>query len=220
VATEKRHAQVYLFGGAVDQHPDAGDIAAGFFHRLHDLAHRAPRRKNVVDYKYPLAGFDAEAATERPAPGIVFLGEDAAHAELDARSPESLVKLNKRAFNVLGCGFRFLQMLSSIGLLAVVPGWVGRLWFNPIPEEILLSVVLDDPSTPMEFLNGFKARYPGLCSQLWATALNNGYILDTSSPPAPTNVYSTTHPIGVPEGDPTAQCLDDEVIGETGQHHG
>jgi pimeloyl-ACP methyl ester carboxylesterase len=60
---------------------------------------------------------------------------DSAHSEMDVRSPESLVKLNKRAFTVMGCGFRFLQMLCSIGLLALVPDWVSRIWFNPIPEE-------------------------------------------------------------------------------------
>jgi pimeloyl-ACP methyl ester carboxylesterase len=64
--------------------------------------------------------------------GMVLV--DSAHPELDVRTPQSLIKLNKRAFTAMGCGFRFLQLLQSIGLLALVPNLVDRLWFSPSPR--------------------------------------------------------------------------------------
>jgi pimeloyl-ACP methyl ester carboxylesterase len=65
--------------------------------------------------------------------GMVLV--DAAHEDLDVRPPESLVKMGKRANVLMGCGFYFLQILNSIGLLALVPDMVSRMWFSPMPEE-------------------------------------------------------------------------------------
>jgi pimeloyl-ACP methyl ester carboxylesterase len=64
--------------------------------------------------------------------GMVLV--DAAHEDLDVRPPESLVKMNKRAMQLVGCSFPFLQMMSSFGLLALVPDAVGRVWPSPVPE--------------------------------------------------------------------------------------
>jgi pimeloyl-ACP methyl ester carboxylesterase len=77
--------------------------------------------------------------------GMVLV--DSAHAELDVRAPESLIKMNKRAFRIMGWGFRFLQMLNAIGLLALIPDGVDRMWFNPIPKgsrETFIGVVCSD----------------------------------------------------------------------------
>jgi pimeloyl-ACP methyl ester carboxylesterase len=65
--------------------------------------------------------------------GMVLV--DAAHMELDVRPPESIVKMGKRANVLMGCGFYFFQILNSIGLLALVPDMVSRMWFGPIPKE-------------------------------------------------------------------------------------
>ncbi len=35
---------------------------------------------------------------------------------------------------LMGCGFWFLQMLNSIGLLALAPDIVDRMWFGSIPK--------------------------------------------------------------------------------------
>lgn len=70
-------------------------------------------------------------------------------------------------------------------------------------DEIFEVAATDDPNDPMEFMQAFLARYNGVTSQLWATAKNNGYDLDNTPPPVPTGLYSTSHPVNVPEGDQT-----------------
>jgi pimeloyl-ACP methyl ester carboxylesterase len=64
--------------------------------------------------------------------GMVLV--DAGHENLDVRPPESLTKTNKRAMQLAGCSFPLFQMMSSIGLSALVPDAVGRVWPSPIPE--------------------------------------------------------------------------------------
>jgi pimeloyl-ACP methyl ester carboxylesterase len=59
---------------------------------------------------------------------------DAGHEDLDVRPPESLVKMNKRAMQLMGCAFPIFQMMSSLGLMALIPGGVDRMWPTPIPE--------------------------------------------------------------------------------------
>ncbi len=60
-------------------------------------------------------------------------------------------------------------------------------------DEILTVIDLDHPTTPMEFLNAFKARYPGFKEQLWETAANCGYSIDNSAPLAVTGLTSPSH---------------------------
>ena len=60
-------------------------------------------------------------------------------------------------------------------------------------NEILTVIDLDHPTTPMEFLNAFKTRYPGYKEQLWETAANCGYSIDTSAPLAVTGLTSPSH---------------------------
>jgi pimeloyl-ACP methyl ester carboxylesterase len=64
--------------------------------------------------------------------GLVLV--DAAHEDMDVRPPESLTKMNKRAMQLVGCSFPLFQMMSSLGLSALVPDAVGRVWPSPIPE--------------------------------------------------------------------------------------
>jgi pimeloyl-ACP methyl ester carboxylesterase len=60
---------------------------------------------------------------------------DAAHEDLDVRPPASLTKMNKRAMQLVGCFFPLFQMMSSMGLFALTPDTVGRVWPSPIPER-------------------------------------------------------------------------------------
>jgi pimeloyl-ACP methyl ester carboxylesterase len=91
---------------------------------------------------YVLVGHSAGAmymmlfAKAHPEDVVGMVLVDAAHPDLDVRPPESVVKLGRRGSTVMGCSLRFLQMLSSIGLLALVPDTVSRLWFGPIPEGV------------------------------------------------------------------------------------
>ena len=64
--------------------------------------------------------------------GIVLV--DAAHEDMDVRPPESLTKLNKRAMKLMGCAFPIFELTSSLGLMALIPGGVDRMWPAPIPE--------------------------------------------------------------------------------------
>ena len=64
--------------------------------------------------------------------GMVLV--DAAHEDLDVRPPESLTKMNKRAMQRVGCFFPLFQLMSSIGLMALIPNAVGRVWPSPIPD--------------------------------------------------------------------------------------
>lgn len=59
--------------------------------------------------------------------------------------------------------------------------------------EILSVVDLDAPTTPMQFLNSFRARYPAYKEPLWETAANCGYQMDTANPLAVTGLTSTSH---------------------------
>ncbi len=46
----------------------------------------------------------------------------------------------------------------------------------------------DRPLSPVDFLNEFKARFPQYTEQLWETAKDDGYDLDTQGPGAPLNL--------------------------------
>ena len=70
-------------------------------------------------------------------------------------------------------------------------------------DEVIACVDLDQPVTAMEFLNAFKARYPGYREGLWATARNCNYEIDTTAPPAVTSLHSTSHTVSVSSADPT-----------------
>lgn len=61
---------------------------------------------------------------------------DAAHEKLGVRPSEPVLKMGKRTNVLLGCDFRFLQTLDSIGLLALAPNKVSRMRFGSIPEEV------------------------------------------------------------------------------------
>jgi len=79
-------------------------------------------------------------------------------------------------------------------------------------DEILATLENDLPEDVNEFLAAFKSNYPWVGSQLWATALNNGYQIDTTNPPAPTNTYSSTHQMGIPNGDSTPEFFWDVPV--------
>ncbi len=67
---------------------------------------------------------------------------------------------------------------------------------------ILTVADLDAPTTPMGFLNSFKARYPWLNEPLWQTAKNCGYEIDTANPSYATSI-SSSHALFSSSADPT-----------------
>lgn len=104
---------------------------------LHTLLARAGMEPPYVLVGHSAGGLYARIyAQEHPGEVVGMVLVDAAHEELDVRSPESLVKMNERAYKVMGCAFRFLQMLGSVGLLALIPDTVGRVWSGSMPDEI------------------------------------------------------------------------------------
>ncbi|MDP6670111.1 MAG: FlgD immunoglobulin-like domain containing protein, partial [Candidatus Krumholzibacteria bacterium] len=66
--------------------------------------------------------------------------------------------------------------------------------------DIADSVNPDDTS---DFIWGFKAAYPNIAENLWETAMENDYDLDTANPSAPTNMSSSSHPVGTDSPDAT-----------------
>jgi len=84
----------------------------------------------------------------------------------------------------------------------VYGSWTDRLAMGT--NEIFDVMDLDQPTTPMGFLNAFKARYPSTVANLWETARNCGYQIDTANPAAPTNLTSS-HSTSGDSPDPTIQ---------------
>lgn len=85
---------------------------------------------------------------------------------------------------------------------------------GPIPAQDRLSTgaklvldlgLVDDPSTPQEFLDTFLAVYPNSRKALWATAWNNGYDIDDDLPNLVTDLASPTHPTLQSSPDNTAE---------------
>ena len=70
-------------------------------------------------------------------------------------------------------------------------------------NEIYTTVDNDNPVSPMDFLSRFKARYPTTKEDLWETAKNCGYEIDTAAPAAPTNLTSPSHSTSGDSPDPT-----------------
>lgn len=80
-------------------------------------------------------------------------------------------------------------------------GWKDRLTLGTGP---IWDVVWGDaPLTPRDFLDGFLARNLSLRRDVWETARNNGYEIDTQPPPLPFVFSSTSHVPGVPSTDGT-----------------
>jgi pimeloyl-ACP methyl ester carboxylesterase len=65
--------------------------------------------------------------------GLVLV--DSAHEEQDLRPPESMVKQGRISHRVAAGLFGFFRMVNSMGLLALMPGTVSKLWFGAIPDE-------------------------------------------------------------------------------------
>jgi len=65
-------------------------------------------------------------------------------------------------------------------------------------DEIITVLDVDSPRNSRSFLNAFVNRYPQHRYALWETAMNNRWNLDASPPGAPSNVTSSSHPIGTP----------------------
>jgi hypothetical protein len=62
-------------------------------------------------------------------------------------------------------------------------------------DEILACIDLDQPTTPAQFLNAFRNRFPQYTEGLWQTARNNNYDIcnDGVGPAGVTNLTSTSH---------------------------
>lgn len=122
--------------------------ASNIVEELHTLLTRADLEPPYVLVGHSAGGLYARLYNQKypgEVAGMVLV--DAAHEELDVRPPESLVKMGKRGHRLMGCGFWFLQMLNSIGLLALFPDQVNRLWFGSIPEkarETYIGIVCSD----------------------------------------------------------------------------
>ncbi len=63
---------------------------------------------------------------------------------------------------------------------------------------ILTVVAVDRPTTPLGFLQAYRGRYPAVREQLWATAKNSGYELDTLPPGVVGDLASSHEPGGLP----------------------
>jgi len=70
-------------------------------------------------------------------------------------------------------------------------------------DEIYVVADYDTPVSPMDFLDNFKTRYPSYREDLWETARNCGYEIDTAIPAAPTNLTSPSHSTTGDSPDPT-----------------
>lgn len=72
-------------------------------------------------------------------------------------------------------------------------------------DEIFNVVDFDEPTTPIDFLHAFKARYPGHRENLWETARNSGYEIDELAPLTVTNLTSPSHNTSGDSPDPTIE---------------
>lgn len=111
-------------------------IASNVVEELHTLLTRANVKPPYVLVGHSIGGLYACLfAHEHPdeVAGLVLV--DGAHEEQDLRPPESVVKQGKLANKAAGWAFRTFGMLNSIGLMALMPGQVSKLWSGPIPDE-------------------------------------------------------------------------------------
>jgi len=98
------------------------------------------------------------------------------------------------------------------------PDWsdATSLWI----EEIFATADLDNPNSPMNFLDSFNARYPALTEVVWQSAANNGYDPDHVTPNAVTGLTSTSHSTSGDSPDPTIDYVwtraTDDVSGVIG----
>ncbi len=81
------------------------------------------------------------------------------------------------------------------------PGYTDALSLGT--NEIFTVVNYDEPTTPMLFLEAFQNRYPAHTENLWETAMNVGYQIDTQAPAGVTNLTSTSHSTSGDSPDPT-----------------
>jgi len=75
------------------------------------------------------------------------------------------------------------------------PGYTDALSLGT--NEIFTVVNFDEPTTPMLFLEAFQNRYPAHTENLWETAMNVGYQIDTQTPAGVTNLTSKTESIRI-----------------------
>ncbi len=108
---------------------------ANYVEEQHTLLARAGVEPPYVLVGHSAGGLYARVfAHEYPDEVVAMVLVDAGPEDLDVRLPESLAKMSRRGYKLSGCLFPILQLLSSIGFLALIPGTVGRLWPSPIPE--------------------------------------------------------------------------------------
>jgi pimeloyl-ACP methyl ester carboxylesterase len=103
---------------------------------LHTLLTRAQVKPPYVLVGHSNGGLYAYLyADEYPGEVAGLVLVDSTHEDLDVRPPASMVKQGRMASKVAALLFGFFRMLNSIGLLALMPGVVSKLWFGPIPDE-------------------------------------------------------------------------------------
>lgn len=72
------------------------------------------------------------------------------------------------------------------------------------PARMIEITHLDNPQSPVAFLNAYHSRYPAVnVENLWETAMNCGIDMDFSAPGAVTNLQSTSHTVAVASPDQT-----------------
>ncbi len=60
-------------------------------------------------------------------------------------------------------------------------------------KSVLDVAAIDDPITPWQFINAFRARHPSFGNGIWNAAWNNGYNFDVTPPGTVSSLTSTSH---------------------------
>jgi pimeloyl-ACP methyl ester carboxylesterase len=110
--------------------------ASNIVNELYTLLGRAGVEPPYVLVGHSIGGlFVRVYAHEHPEQVAGMVLVDASHDEQEVRVPEAIARMNKSGYRSMAWGFRLLQMLSSLGLLALLGEKARHMWPSPIPQE-------------------------------------------------------------------------------------